>query len=377
MRGNGVALTDGRELAGSGTSAEIDGAALLDDVAAFISRFVVFPLPEQLVAVTLWVAHTHAIEAAESTPRLVISSPEKRSGKSRLFELFALPLCANPLHTLNIPTAALFRKVHTDQVTVLFDETDAIFGSHSRGNEELRALINAGHRRGAVVCRCRGTDFEVVEFQVFGAVALAGLPGLPDTILDRSIVISMKRRRADETVDRLQFRAAQPEARMLHDRLAAWAEPNIERLRDAEPQIPESLDDRAADGWEPLFAIADLVGGAWPERARAAAVAFSASRRDEHVSTGARLLEDIGQVFEMTTETRITSQALSKALNERTDGPWARSTGAPLEGRELAALLRPFGIRPRPMRFGSKSLRGYECKDFEDAWARYLEVPGT
>jgi hypothetical protein len=359
---------------GIGSTPDLEVAGLLDEVAAFISRYVVFPLPEQLTAVTLWVVHTHAIEAAESTPRLVITSPEKRSGKSRLFEVFEL-LCARPLYTENISTAALFRMIDTSQVTVLIDESDAIFGSRSRGDEELRALINTGHRRGGVVYRCSGRDFEVVGFNVFGAVALAGLPGLPDTILDRSIVISMKRRRADEKVDRLRLRAAAPQARLLHDRLAAWTEANIERLRDAEPEIPECLDDRAADGSEPLLAIADLAGGTWPDRARGAATALSTAQREEHTSRGAHLLKDIRRVFAMTTDHRITSEALSKALNEQTDGPWAGGTGEPLASREIAALLRPYGTRPRTMRFGTKIRRGYERQQFLDAWARYLEEP--
>jgi uncharacterized protein DUF3631 len=353
---------------------DYEGAAVLDDTAAFISRFVVLSEADQPVAGTLWLAHTHAIEAADTTPRLVISSPEKRSGKSRLFEVFEM-LCARPLYTENISTAALFRMIHTSQVTVLIDESDAIFGPHARGNEELRALINTGHRRGGVVYRCSGRDFEVVGFNAFGAVALAGLPGLPDTILDRSIVISMQRRRADERVERLRLRAATPQAHVLHDRLAVWAEANIERLRDASPDIPEGLDDRAADGWEPLLAIADLAGGTWADRARRAAMALNAAQHDEHVSRGARLLADIKQVFDMTTEDRITSEALSRALYERTDGPWDGRTGEPLTRREIATLLRPYGIRPRAMRFGAKILRGYERAQFLDAWARYLEAP--
>ena len=50
-------------------------------------------------------------------------------------------------------------------------------------------------------------------------------------------------------------------------------------LAFAEPSIPSALGDRAADNWRPLLAIADAVGGHWPETARQAAIVLAGTLR--------------------------------------------------------------------------------------------------
>ena len=148
--------------------------------------------------------------------------------------------------------------------------------------EGLRAILNAGHRRGAVVSRCgdQKTGFQLKDFQVFCPKAIAAIGELPGTIADRSIPIRLRRRTRGETVERFRLRDAQAAAAPLQQALGAWA-PTAVELRAARPVVPEALNDRAAEGWESLFAIADLAGGEWPERARAAALALHAHGRDE------------------------------------------------------------------------------------------------
>ncbi|MCZ7526147.1 MAG: hypothetical protein M5U14_07065 [Acidimicrobiia bacterium] len=133
-----------------------DGAGLLDDVAAFLARYVAFDGDAQRDATALWTVHAHAVDAAETTPRLAIQSAEKQSGKTRLLEVLELVVPA-ALPVANISPAAMFRVVADGPVTLLVDEVDAIFGVKANGNhEDLRALLNAGYRRGATVARVVG-----------------------------------------------------------------------------------------------------------------------------------------------------------------------------------------------------------------------------
>jgi hypothetical protein len=99
------------------------GADLLDQVTAMLARYVAFPSPAALVAVTLWTAHAHAVTAFESTPRLALLSAEKGSGKTRTLEVLEL-LVPRPMHAVSATAAALFRAVEAQQPTLLFDEAD-------------------------------------------------------------------------------------------------------------------------------------------------------------------------------------------------------------------------------------------------------------
>ena len=132
-----------------------DGAALLDQVHKFLGRFISYPSKEAHDAHTLWIAHTHAMDAWESTPRLALLSPEPGSGKTRVLEV-SEPLVPRPVEAVNVSPAYLFRKVAADEgrPTILFDEIDTVFGPKAKDNEEIRGLLNAGHRKGAVAGRC-------------------------------------------------------------------------------------------------------------------------------------------------------------------------------------------------------------------------------
>lgn len=172
-----------------------EGAGLLDDVREFLGRFVAYPSEHAHIAHVLWVAHTHLMPAWESTPRIAFLSPEPGSGKSRALEV-SETLIPAPVEAVNVTPAYLFRKVGSDSPTILYDEIDTVFGPKAKDNEEIRGLLNAGHRRGAVAGRCvvRGKIVETEEIPAYCAVALAGLGGLPDTLLTRSVVVRMRKR---------------------------------------------------------------------------------------------------------------------------------------------------------------------------------------
>jgi hypothetical protein len=283
----------------------------------------------------------------------------------------------------NISEAALFRSIADTsggRVVILLDEADAVF--HSKGNhEDLRALLNAGYRRGAVVARCdpEGRSYQVRQYDAFGSKAIASIGELPDTIADRSIPIRMQRRAQYETVTRFRLREARTEAAKIREALSAWTTPDvIEALRAARPEIPVELDDRAADGWESLLAIADLAGGDWPPRARQAALELHDAQGVVE-SNRILLLRHIYETFEQARAGFIPTTELLKVLVNREDGPWAAWWANDVEaGRtkgpaaKLAALLRPFGVTPTKQRVGEETPRGYDRAAFVPVWQRWL-----
>jgi hypothetical protein len=256
--------------------AKIDNhdSSLLDDVHKFTGKFIAYPSYHAHVAHVLWIVHTHLMDAWESTPRLAFLSPEPASGKTRALEVTEL-LVPNPVEAVNVSPAYLFRKVGDDgaKPTLLQDEVDTIFGPKAKENEEIRGLLNAGHRRGAVAGRCvvHGKQVMTEEISAFCAVALAGLGWLPDTILTRAIIIRMRRRAPDEKVMAFRRRVHAPEGHKLRNCLVAWSKRVVDAMTAARPVMPIGIEDRNADLWEPLLAIADGIGGEWPKRAREAA----------------------------------------------------------------------------------------------------------
>lgn len=351
-----------------------DLAALLADVEDFIGKYVATGGAER-TALALWVAHTHAFEAAECTPYLHITSAEKQSGKTRLLETLAL-LVARPWVTSRVSAAVLVRKVARDAPSLLLDETDSAFKAEAEYAEALRGILNAGYRRGGMASLCvkKGADFDLADFSTFCPKALAGIGQLPDTVADRSIRLNLKRRSPWEEVARFRLRDAQAQAGPLRERLERWANVAVTKLAQARPMLPEQLSDRAADVWEPLFAISDMAGGEWPRQSRQAALVLAGHDVDDGLSLGAQLLRDIALVLDGR-EGPIPSSELAKALVELEESPWGDLHGRPLDTRKLARLLKPYGLKPKGIRVGDTTPRGYHPDDFTDAFSRYLRSP--
>jgi Protein of unknown function (DUF3631) len=349
-------------------------AVLLDDVCKFLRRFVVMS-DIQTDASALWTAHTHAIEAAEATPYLAVTSAVKGSGKSRLREALEL-IVSKPLSSANMSDAALFRAIATMTPTLLLDEADAIFKARER--EDLRGLLNAGYRRGAVTYRIGGANKTTLEsFPVFGAKAFFGIGDfLPDTLADRAIAIRLQKRiRGEEAIDRFRQRLVTDDGAELRDRLADWLEPQLDVLRAAWPALPDELDDRAQDSWEPLLAIADLAGGNWPERALRAAVELSTGDEREDDSLSVQLLRDIHTVFTANgNDARLRTLALLEGLHAIEESPWGDYYGKPLSANVLSRLLKPYRVKTMPVWHDGQTVRGYKLEQFDEPFARVLGV---
>ncbi|SHN46437.1 DUF3631 domain-containing protein [Cryptosporangium aurantiacum] len=364
-----------------------EGAAVLDQVAAFIARFVAFPSPHALTAVTLWAAHTHAIDAFYVTPRLVLDSAEPQSGKTRVLELLAL-LCRDPEMTISATVPAIFRMLVEKPYSLLFDEVDAIFNPRNGGNyEDLRALLNAGYKRGAAIARCVGdaSKMQVQRFKVFAPVALAGLAGnMPDTITTRAITVHMRKRRHDQEVESFYTRDAEPEAAPIRQALARWIGERTDALAAARPTMPAGVVDRHAEIWEALLAVADAAGGPWPGRARDACAYFVLTTRPGELSFGVRLLTDLDALFAERLTDRLSTTEILKHLLALDDAPWPDlGKGKALDARRLSRELSRYDIKPVPFRHPvtDEVLKGYVTyptdvqSGLNDAWSRYLRRP--
>ena len=355
-----------------------DGAELLERLIWFIRRYVALS-DEQALLIALWIVHTHALDAADTTPYLNVKSAEKRSGKTRLLEVLSL-LAAGSWLTGRVTAAVLVRKVAAEVPALLLDESDAAFKGEREYAETLRGVLNAGFRRGGVASLCvgQGANITYEDFPVFCPKVIAGIGKLPDTVADRSIPIELRRRRPSEKVERFRLRKVGPEALPIQQDVRAWAHAHLDGLSAAEPDLPEELDDRAQDIMEPLLAIADEVGAEWPKRSRRAAVGLlTGEEREDAESLGVRLLRDVQGVFDDGTRDRLPTAKLLEALHAMEEAPWGSLRGEELDARGLARLLKPYGVKPEKLREGDDTFRGYRRASFEDAWARYLSVsPG-
>jgi hypothetical protein len=350
---------------------DLDGAELLDDVETFLARFVVYPGEAERVAHVLWIVHAWLMDAWESTPRIAFLSPEPGSGKSRALEVTE-PLVPRPIHAVNTTPSYLFRKVAdtAGAPTILYDEIDTLFGPKAKDNEEVRGMLNAGHRKGAKAGRCvvRGNVISTEELDAYCAVALAGLDDLPDTLMTRSVIVRMRRRSPAERIEPWRRRINAPEAEKLADRLAEWTTACQHLVRW--PDMPDGIEDRPADVWEPLLAVADLAGKHWPERSRRSAVALVAQSSDHGGSLGVMLLRDLRDIFG--DADRLPTEIILARLIKLEESPWGDLRGKPLDARGLARRLGKYGVQPKRMRDGESVVRGYEAAELSDPFNRYL-----
>ncbi|MEV6005807.1 DUF3631 domain-containing protein [Streptomyces sp. NPDC051976] len=369
--------TDARPLAEPPTALDWgpgEGSRLLGELRSQIARFVILPSQYALDAATLWVAATHLQPAWQHAPRLAVVGPAKRCGKSRLLDVLTETV-HEPMLTVNTSPAAVFRSIGDQPPTLLVDEADTIFGSVkvAEKNEELRGLLNAGHQRNRYVTRVVGNDHTPHRFATFAMAALAGIGDLPDTIMDRSVVIRMRRRAEGERVHPFRSKRDTPALHALRGRIVSWAGPLVDAAADLEPEMP--VEDRAADTWEPLVIVADLAGGPWPDLARQACARMVAAeaQAEEDNPGGARVLADIRRIFFARHEPdSLTTTDLLAELRSDPEAPWGEWGRAGLSARDLGSLLREFGIVSGNVRIADNTQRkGYSRTKFLDPWRRY------
>jgi Protein of unknown function (DUF3631) len=295
---------------------------------------------------------------------LGITSPEPGCGKSLVMEVMEL-FCASPDYTVNSSGPALFRTIHKDSPTLLIDEAEKL-------SPDLRAIINTGYRRRAAVPRCLGP--EVVRFRTYCPKVLASLNMLSPALLDRVILIQMRKALPDEGLTRFDFESAQQQVADLHADIEAWAEANRDRVAlHAKGEPPDFLRNRAVDIWFPLFVVCELAASHrlndLTETAKRL-IALKVENTPELL--GNRLLADISWIFLRSEQTQMHSAAILQELTAMVESPWPAQR---LNQNTLAAMLRPYGIHSQSIRIGSCTNKGYKLSSFADAFARYLLGP--
>ncbi len=353
---------------------EVDGAALLEEVAAGLRRYVVMPA-HAIEATALWVVHCFTFECWQHTPRLGVTAPEKGCGKSTLLDVLSM-LTPRAVKTENMSTAVMFRLMDAHRPTLLVDEMDTFLVGKDV-NEDLRGALNAGHAKGGRHLRCQGDNHDLKGFKTFGPVALAGIGRLPSTLADRSIPIVLHRRGPDDLID--NFRSDRADhLRETARKAARWAQDNEGRLKHGDPTMPDGIDNRAADNWRSLLSIADAVGGRWPDLARLAAMSLAGANM-ENESIGVRLLSDMRDIFKTVGDDRITSKDLAEKLHEIEDAPWPEYGRGqkPITPVQIARLLKSYSIAPCTIRTSYGTPKGYRLKGpLKTAFALYLPQQG-
>jgi hypothetical protein len=353
----------------------VDGAKLIDDIATAIRGHVVMS-NEARDTCALWVIHTYLIRHFTVSPKLSIKSPVKGCGKSTLLDALK-HLAHRAVTTESIRPAALFRMIETYHPTLCIDEVDTFVGK----DLELQGMLNASHRYDGHVTRTVGETFEPRQFTVYAPIALSGIGRLTATLADRSLPIVLHRKLPKETI--MQLRVGRTgHLEELRRRIVRWIADHGEQVGAREPALPDFLVNRAADNWFPLFAIAEVAGGDWPQRVRTAAAKLSI---DNDTSTRLELLlGDIRDIAAKPKAEQMSSALLVERLKEIEGRPWAEygKTGKPITANQLARLLREVGIVSEQIRVQQwdelvgkhveSQLRGYKLAQFEDAFARYL-----
>jgi hypothetical protein len=336
---------------------------------ALFREYLILPRGIPFVA-SLWVIATHIFQIFESFPYLAVTSPTKRCGKTTFALLLEL-LCARPLMAVNISEAALFRYIATEKPTVIIDEAEALRNKNSDRTQYLLPILQAGYKDGSFVPRCVGSDFKVKKFGVYCPKAVLAIGSLPDTLTDRSILVSMRRRLTTEVVGRFRRRVASEQASGIVSAISSWAEAHKEQVAKVySKQDLDFLRDREADIWEPLFAIAAVAVPERIEELKNIALHLSSQKEllDADDSQGIQLLSDIRSIFAGSSRDSIPSADLVKRLQKHAANHWAED----FSQTKLARLLRPFGITPQQLWLDEGNIRGYRREDFEPTFERYL-----
>jgi len=203
-----------------------------------------------------WSLATYVYDKFDAFPYLAITSPTKRCGKTRAAEVLDL-FCANPLRTVGMTEAALFRSIARDKPTLFIDEAEGLRGADER-QAALLGILNAGYRKGQTVRRCQGKNgsYDINEFEIYGPKVLILIGGLPDTLADRAIAIQMRRKHAGESVDRFISGRAKRETEHLKRACKKWADLNADVFTGLDEYISlPFLTDQEEELWLPLFAV--------------------------------------------------------------------------------------------------------------------------
>jgi hypothetical protein len=353
----------------------VAGEALLHDLTGFTMRHVVTD-DHSAVAVALYTVLTYLTDVVDVLPLLVILSPTKRCGKTRLLGVLARSV-RRAMGCISITPATLYRSIEKWHPTLLIDEADNLL-KDSKGNDnaELRSVINAGHTRDfAFVPRCAGDTHEVEGFSTWAPKVIALVGKLPDSIFDRSIPVHLRRRSKNEPVKPLRDTQAS-EWLELRQKLLRFAADNGDAIGRTKPALPQGMNDRAEDNWIPLLAIAEAAGGDWPNLAAKAALELSKGAEDQE-SIVTQLLMAISKIYQDAGMTGpsdfLSSSFIVTELNKDQEAPWRDfRKGMGISITKVASILRPFGLKSEQRQINNVRACGYPFGKLKPIFDRYI-----
>ena len=349
----------------------VDGRELLHAISQYIPTYLKLSKPQIPVLIALWVLHAHCFDIFQHTPRLIITSPEKRCGKSTLLDLLEV-LVPKPVNTANVSTAAVFRMIEKYGPTLLIDEADRFLDDKN----DLIGILNAGHKRGGVVIRTVGEDFEPMQFSVFVVLVIAAIGKIADTLHDRGFEIRMKRAKADERP--MPFGTeARKQGAALARKIARWVEDNRSALETVKPVMPDHFFNRRGDNYLPLFAIATVIGGDACQRLTSAEEAIRPDDEDEDEGRfPIMLLRSLKVIFDREPDPEhaiLKTDHILQQLVVMEDMPWSSlPRGGQITPRYFWRMLKGYEIRPRQIYLRGEVLKGLKAADCADAFERYL-----
>lgn len=324
-------------------------------------------LPEGAdTAISLYIMASYTLDCWRIMPKLLVTSPEKRCGKTTLLEVIGA-LVHKKLPASSTTPSALFRAIDMWRPTLLIDEADTFLN----GNDELNGIINSGHRRSsASVLRnvAVGNDYTPTLFSTFCCMIIVMIKKPRDTLIDRSVVIRLTRKRVEHKIARLP---SEPELewRGLRRKLQRWSKDERQHLKEAQVEVPNTGNDRAEDNWLPLLTIASRLDDGWYAEAIGALKTLN-KRDDDEDSDGVSLLADIRDYYaQPAVNQRVSSEDLTEYLADLDSSPWGDPEAGKFSKNKVAALLKPFGIKPQDFKFSGRTLKDYERAMFSDAFA--------
>ena len=379
------------------------GSEVFDDFVNDLVRYV-FIGEEQAIMGVFWAAHADAFDEFEHTPRLVITAPMKKCGKTTLLSVLQ-EATDRSLGGDNMTPACYFRLASSGQTVFFLDEADVWFGKRN-GDPELTAALNGGYQKRGVFWRASGDAHVPTPYPTHASVALAGIKldqRLPTQILDRSLVIRMERAGTGDLAQHFKSRKHLPIFRKHGERLKRWVNENRQKIRDhGEPKIPEEVDDRDFDNWEPLLTIAEVASPEWGNRLRN--ILLNQVEYDDE-DLGTHILQDIRRVHDNISHglTKIPVDGVSidavqpepmsmelgriTELGDNSVRFWSRlhanlgyreEQDTRIKGKDVTRLLKPFGIKKKTVRYGTGEkdvIYGFQWKELLAAQERYAPMP--
>lgn len=357
-------------------------ADIVADIEHYVTQYVTFTNADHAFVAALWSIATHLWPLFDAFPYMVITSPTKRSGKTRFSEVLSF-VASNPFNAAGTGPASLFRIVQTMKPTIILDEAEDL---NKESASVMRSFLNVGYRKGQVIPRVQGN--KVVTYDAYCPKVFVLIGDVYDTLRDRSVIVRMQR--AEPKV-RFVREIAESEGHTLRNRVAAMAgdvQVDVQSTYQNHGGL-DFLQDRDEEIWLPLFAVCAAFCPSRLDQLKQVATDLSvektqdahsyiasadAEKAAENEEYAKRLIDDLLQLIDGR-KSIFTAEAVDQ-LKAIPTAPWRKFRGDDgLNAIIMAQLLEPHHVEPTLIRVGGKGpnaqvKRGYRREDLEAARAQ-------